>query len=130
MRKIGGLAPLATFLLLFALLLTACGGSTPAPTGSGTSTPSSKGSVTVALVTDTGGMNDGGFNQLSNEGYTKAQQQYGFKRVVIQTQSPNDYVKNLTTAAGQADMVIAVGFNMETALDRVAKQFPQKKFAI
>lgn len=130
MRRISGMARVATFLTLFALLLTACGstatGNNPGPGGS---TPSTQ-HISVALVTDIGGLNDGGFNQLSNEGYTKAQQQYGFKRDVIQTASQNDYVQNLTTAAQQADMVIAVGFLMQTPLDRVAKQFPTKKFAI
>jgi basic membrane protein A len=52
------------------------------------------------------------------------------KSVVIQTNSPNDYIQNLTEAAQSADMVIAIGFDMEVALDRVAKQFPSKKFAI
>lgn len=130
MRRIGGMARVATFLILFALVLTACGNtSTNTNTGNGGSTPSAK-HISVALVTDIGGLNDGGFNQLSNEGYSKAQQQYKFKRVVIQTASQNDYVQNLTTAAQQADMVIAVGFLMQTPLDRVAKQFPNKKFAI
>src|SRR5207302_1706626 len=35
-----------------------------------------------------------------------------------------------TSAAQQADLVIAVGFLMQTPLDQVAKQFPSKKFAI
>lgn len=130
MRRFSGMARVATFLVAFALLLSACGSSTPTTTGNGGNTPTTKGSVTVALVTDIGGLNDGGFNQLSYAGYTKAQKQYGFKSVVIQTQSQNDYVQNLTTAAQQADMVIAVGFLMQTPLDRVAKQFPTKKFAI
>jgi len=130
MRKLSGMARVATFLAAFAFLLSACGGSPPPPTGSGASPTPPKSSVTVALVTDIGGLNDGGFNQLSYAGYVKAQQQYGFKSVVIQTQSQNDYVQNLTTAAQQADMVIAVGFLMQTPLDRVAKQYPTKKFAI
>lgn len=129
MQKVGSLARVATFLTLLLLILSACGGTTTGST-SGNSTPSTKGSVTVALVTDIGGLNDGGFNQLANAGYTQAQKTYGFKRVVIQTQSENDYIKNLTTAAQQADMVIAVGFLMETPLYQVARQFPNKKFAI
>lgn len=130
MRTFSGMARVATFLAAFALLLSACGNSTPTTTGNGGTPSTTRGSVTVALVTDIGGLNDGGFNQLSYAGYLKAQKQYGFKSVVIQTQSQNDYVQNLTTAAQQADMVIAVGFLMQTPLDRVAKQFPNKKFAI
>lgn len=132
MRRMGGKIRITTLLALFLMVLSACGGTTTTQgtPGTGGSTPSSTGSTTVALVTDIGGLNDGGFNQLAYAGYTKAQKQYGFKSVVIQTQSQNDYVQNLTTAAQQADMVIAVGFLMQTPLDRLAKQFPNKKFAI
>lgn len=129
MRRFSGIAYVATFLVLFGMVLSACGGGTNTGSTGGT-TPTNKGSVTVALVTDVGGLNDGGFNQLSYAGYTKAQKQYGFKNVVIQTQSANDYVQNLTTAAQQADMVVAVGFLMQTPLYNIAKQFPNKKFAI
>ncbi|HEY0755390.1 MAG TPA: BMP family ABC transporter substrate-binding protein [Ktedonobacteraceae bacterium] len=132
MRRMGGKIRIASLLALFLMVLSACGSTEPTTTPAGTSgtTPKPTSSVTVALVTDIGGLNDGGFNQLAYGGYTKAQKQYGFKSVVIQTQSQNDYVQNLTTAAQQADMVIAVGFLMQTPLDRIAKQYPNKKFAI
>jgi basic membrane protein A and related proteins len=133
MRRFSGIAHVATFLALFAMLLSACGSTTTSTSpGTGGSTSTPKSSVTVALVTDVGGLNDGGFNQLAYQGYTKAQQQYGFKSVVVQTQTqtPSEYLKNLRTAAGQADMVVAVGFLMQNPLDIVAKQFPNKKFAI
>jgi basic membrane protein A len=61
------MARVATFLALFALLLSACGSTSSTTTSSG-STPSTKGSVSVGLVTDIGGLNDGGFNQLSYQG--------------------------------------------------------------
>ena len=128
MRRTIDLIRIASFLALFAMLLAACGGgSTQAPTGGTTPT---KPAVTAALVTDIGGLNDNGFNHLAYTGYTKAQNQYGFPQKIIQTQSQNDYVKNLTLAAQSADMVIAVGFLMQTPLDQVAKQFPSKMFAI
>lgn len=128
MRRTVDLIRIASFLALFAMLLAACGGgSTQAPTGGTTPT---KPAVTAALVTDIGGLNDNGFNHLAYTGYTKAQNQYGFPQKIIQTQSQNDYVKNLTLAAQSADMVIAVGFLMQTPLDQVAKQFPSKMFAI
>jgi len=41
------------------------GGSTPTP--GATTAPKAK--YTVALVTDVGGLNDGGFNQLAHTGY-------------------------------------------------------------
>lgn len=132
MRRFGNLATAASLLTLFVMLLTACGGSSSPSTGSsgGTSSAPAKAALKVALVTDIGGLNDNGFNHLAYTGYKKAEQQYGFTEQVIQTQSQNDYIANLTQAARAADLVIAIGFLMETPLDQVAKQFPQKKFAI
>jgi basic membrane protein A len=131
MRRIGVLARLASFLTIFAMLLTACGGG---GTGGGGTTPtaSKAASVTVGLVTDIGGLNDGGFNQFSHAGYEKARQQYGFPDVVIQSQviSDAEYTKNINEAAQHADMVIGVGFLMQNAIYTVAKQYPNKKFAL
>src|SRR6266571_608887 len=131
MRRIGVLARLASFLTIFAMLLTACGGGS---TGGGGTTPTAgkAASVRVGLVTDIGGLNDGGFNQFSHAGYEKARQQYGFPDVVIQSQKISDaeYTKNITAAAQQADLVIGVGFLMHNAIYTVAKAFPNKKFAL
>jgi basic membrane protein A len=131
MRRISGLAPITTFLVLLAMLLTACGGTT---TGGGTTpTPTTaKAAVTVGIVTDIGGLNDGGFNQFSHQGYEKARAQYGFPDVVIQSTviSDAEYTKNINAAAQQADMVIGVGFLMQNAIYTVAKQYPNKKFAL
>ncbi len=131
MRKISGPARLATFLTLFALFLAACGGTT---TGGGT-TPTATtaaAAVTVGIVTDIGGLNDGGFNQFSHAGYEQARAKYNFPDVVIQSQviSDTEYTKNINAAAQQADMVIGVGFLMEKAIYTVAKQYPNKKFAL
>jgi basic membrane protein A and related proteins len=130
MRRISGLAPITTFLVLLAMLLTACGGTTGGGGTTPTTAPTAK--VTVGLVTDIGGLNDGGFNQFSYAGYEKARTQYGFPKVVIQSQviSDAEYTKNITAAANQADMVIGVGFLMQNAMYAVAKQFPNKKFAL
>src|SRR5438270_4555003 len=129
MRRIGTRAYMTSLLAIFAMLLVACGGGGSSTTGGGGNTPAAP-KAKVALVTDIGGLNDNGFNHLAYTGYKKAETQYNFKEQVIQTQSQNDYVKNLTSAAQQADLVIAVGFLMQTPLDQVAKQFPSKKFAI
>ncbi len=132
MRRIGPLLRIASFLTLFSMLLVACGGST---TGGGGTTPTAapaKAAVTVGLVTDIGGLNDGGFNQFTHAGYEKARTQYGFSDVVIQSTMISDaeYTKNITAAAQQADMVIGVGFLMQNAIYAVATAFPNKKFAL
>ncbi len=133
MRRCGILIQLASLVALFALLLTACGGGNSGSTTGGSSSSTSstnKPVMKVALVTDIGGLNDNGFNHLAYTGYTKAQKEFGFTQQVIQTQTQNDYNTNLTSAARAADLVIAVGFLMATPIDTIAKQFPNKKFAI
>jgi len=131
MRRISGLVPITSFFVLLAMLLSACGGTS---TGGGTTpTPTAaKAAVTVGIVTDVGGLNDGGFNQFSHKGYEQARTQYGFPDVVIQSTviSDAEYTKNITAAAQQADMVIGVGFLMQNAIYTVAKQYPNKKFAL
>jgi basic membrane protein A len=131
MRRVGGFARIAAFLTLIPLVLAACGGTS---TGAGT-TPTAApkaAAVTVGIVTDIGGLNDGGFNQFSHAGYEKARAQFGFPDVVIQSQviSDTEYTKNINAAAQQADMVIGVGFLMEHGIYTVAKQYPNKKFAL
>ncbi|HEY7125677.1 MAG TPA: BMP family ABC transporter substrate-binding protein [Ktedonobacterales bacterium] len=109
-------------ILILTLLFSACGTNPPA------NTPTAK--YQVGLVTDIGGLNDRGFNQLAHEGYEKAEKQYGFKDSVIQTANSSDYVTNLTTSAKTNDLVIGVGFLMQGAIDQVAKANPTKKFAL
>ncbi len=128
MRRSGKMTIIASIVTLFMMLLTACGSST-SNTGGSSSTPT-KTAKTVAIVTDTGGINDQGFNQLSYQGYTQALKEFGYKERLIQTQSASEYNANLTQAAQSAELVIAVGFLMETPLDTVAKQYPNTKFAI
>jgi len=123
------LALLGMPMLIVLLVLSACGSNN---TGNGTSTSTStaKAQFQVGLVTDIGGLNDRGFNQLAHMGYEQAEQQFHFTDSIIQTQSQNDYIKNLTQAAQSNDLVIGVGFLMAQAMDQVAKTFPNKKFAL
>lgn len=129
MRRASGYTRLSVFLIMISMLFAACGTTT---TGGTTPTTTAAAPITVGLVTDIGGLNDGGFNQFSHQGYETARTKYNFPEVVIQSTVVSDaeYKKNLTAAAGQADLVIGIGFNMETAITAVAKQFPAKEFAI
>ncbi len=85
---------------------------------------------TVTFVTDIGGLNDNGFNHLGDVGSMKGATQAGWKRNVIETASPSDYEKNLTTAATKSDMVVAVGFSFGDILKKVAAKYPKVKFVI
>jgi basic membrane protein A len=106
-----------------------CGGGDNKAGGDTATTAAPKG--LVVLVTDVNQLNDRGFNQLAYTGLKRAQKELGVKGVVYQSQSSQAYIPNLSTAArNKADLVVAVGFDMTTAVGKVSKQFPDTKFAI
>lgn len=86
--------------------------------------------IRVAVVTDIGGLNDKGFNSLSNVGLQRAKKQLGVEGRVFITQTAAQRLPNLTTAAQQGyDLVIGVGFLMFDPLGKVPPQFADTKFA-
>jgi basic membrane protein A len=118
-RRTSALAALA---LLVALV-------TVAAATSARSAPSA--GLRVGLVTDIGGLNDRGFNQLAYQGLQRAEKRLGVKGRVLLSKANSDYIPNLSSLARQDyDLVIAVGFLMSSAIDTVATRFPNTHFAI
>jgi basic membrane protein A len=94
------------------------------------STPEKK-PIKVGIVTDIGGLNDRGFNQLANEGMKRAISELGVEGRALTSKSNADYVPNLSTLAQQRyDLVIGIGFLMADAVNTVATKFPETNFAI
>jgi basic membrane protein A len=101
------------------------GGSQPAATDE----PAEK--IKVGMVTDIGGLDDRSFNQSAYEGLKRAESELGAEIRAITSKSNADYVPNLTTLARQQfDLVLAVGFLMGEATEKVAGSFPETNFAI
>jgi basic membrane protein A and related proteins len=99
--------------------------------GSAKSTKAEATPLKVAVVTDIGGLNDKGFNDLANKGLQRAKAQLGVQGRVFISKSAGDYIPNLSTAARQGnDLVFAIGFLMGDQLATVAKAFPKTNFAI
>jgi len=99
--------------------------------GGGGSSSSPAPSISIGLVTDIGGLNDRSFNHLADVGVLKAQTDLGIKPDVLQSNQASDYIPNLQQAAEHGDkLVIAVGFLMESAVEKVAAAFPNTQFAI
>jgi basic membrane protein A len=119
------------FSLLAASIVASCTtpAATPAASGSG-KTPTGQ-HPKVGLVTDVGGLNDKGFNSLADKGRKDAEAQLIVTTSVTESKQQADYVPNLTKyAQDNYDLVIGVGFLMQNAVWKVAKQFPNVKFAI
>jgi basic membrane protein A and related proteins len=119
------------FLGVVVLLVAGCGGSSSSTSNTNTEAGKSGAGKKIGLVTDIGGLNDRGFNHLSYVGLLRAQHDFGVDVKVFQAKSTQDYVPNLSTFARQGyDLTIGVGFTEATAIDTVATNFPNSKFAI
>src|SRR5437868_11466585 len=78
--------------------------SPPAPTPGGASAPGGQKPFRVALVVDTGGIDDRSFNAAANEGRKRAQAEFGLDdqhASLIQSKAKADYKTNLTLFANQ-----------------------------
>ncbi len=85
----------------------------------------------IAVVLDTGGENDKSFNEYTLKGAKEAAQKLGFDISYVVSQSSSDYEKNIETFATEnADMIVTVGFLMGDATAKMAKKYPNIKFAI
>lgn len=110
------------FLALASLVVSACGGA---------GIPGLGGGISVGLVTDVGGLDDKSFNTLANKGLEDAKKDLGVTGRVIESKEQANYVPNLTQFAQQnTGLTVAVGFLMTNSTWKVAKQFPNAKFAI
>ncbi|HET6642000.1 MAG TPA: BMP family ABC transporter substrate-binding protein [Gaiellaceae bacterium] len=127
MRKKRTLLLTALSVLLVAFGAASCGGDDNSSAGD-TSTTESE--VKVGLVTDTGGVDDKGFNQFSIAGLDKAKNDLGVKTRVYVSKTADDYQPNLTAASDDGnDLVISVGFLLAPSTITVAKQYPNISYA-
>ncbi|MBA3460658.1 MAG: BMP family ABC transporter substrate-binding protein [Deltaproteobacteria bacterium] len=84
----------------------------------------------VGLVFDVGGKNDKSFNEAAWRGLQRAHEELGVEVQFIEPTEGADRESALRTmAARKIDLVIGVGFIFGPDLERLAKQFPNVKFA-
>lgn len=113
---------------------------TPTPTPTPTATPSPTPSPTpkpgegvkVAIMFDIGGRGDLGFNDLAWLGGERARKELGVEVTYVTPRSEADYLPRLRELAssGEYSLIIGVGFLLTDAIDQVADEFPNQKFAI
>ncbi|MFV0479480.1 MAG: BMP family protein [Anaerorhabdus sp.] len=123
--------------MMFALTLVgslvAC---STATTTDPTATPADGGdggcAVRIGLVTDTGGVDDKSFNQSAWEGLVRFQEESGLAADCInylQSSSNADYIPNLSQFADdEYDLIIAVGYLFESAINTVSADYPEANF--
>jgi basic membrane protein A len=86
--------------------------------------------VKVGLVTDTGGVDDRGFNEFSIKGLDRAEDELDIEKRVYISNSADDYLPNLEAAVDDGnEFVVAVGFLLAPSVIQVATTNPAVSFA-
>src|SRR5215210_92325 len=127
-------------LLLVALVLAVgaagCGGDDDEGDGGAGATGAATGeepaaeSISVGMVSDTGGLDDRGFNEFSINGFERAKTELGVTGRVYVSESADDYLPNLTAAVDDGqDLVIAIGFLIQPSVVEVATEATDINFA-
>ena len=85
----------------------------------------------TALVLDTGGPNDNGFNANQVVGLNVATAQIHGTKLLLLSNSSSDYAPNYTTAIGaNSNLIIGAGFLLGSTVQNFAQANPGTKFAI
>jgi basic membrane protein A len=120
-------------LLLLALVLAVaaagCGGDDDEGPGTA-ATDTGAAAISVGMVSDTGGLDDRGFNEFSINGFERAETELGVTGRVYVSESGDDYLPNLTAAVDDGhDLVIAIGFLIQPSVAEVAAEATDVNFA-
>ncbi len=87
--------------------------------------------VTACEVTDLGGVDDKGFNQIAYAGVTKAEKDLGTKSALLESKTEADYATNIQSFLQKdCSVIITVGFLLDSATAEAAKANPDQQFAI
>jgi basic membrane protein A and related proteins len=133
-RKLPWLLVLLVALAL-AVVAAGCGGDDDdaegtTPAGTGEAEAPAEEAISVGMVSDTGGLDDRGFNQFSIAGFERAQEELGVDGRVYVSESGDDYLPNLTAAVDDGhDLVIAIGFLIQPSVAEVAAEATDTSFA-
>jgi basic membrane protein A len=114
-------------LALATLFLTACGGKKEAEPAEATEEKK----LNVGIVLSVGGLGDKSFNDSAYRGLENAKKDLGIDFKYVEPASPAEDEQYLREfAENDYDLVVGVGFLMRDALEQVATDFPEVKFAL
>jgi len=139
MIKRKGLKSVALAIAAFSLIAGACGGSDSTATEetvteetTAETTPALPGEGILACqVTDTGGVDDKGFNQIAYKGLQDAEAQLGVEIDVLESTTDADYGPNLQNFADKGcKIIVTVGFLLTDATREAANANPDIDYAI
>jgi len=128
------------------LILVACTGGGASPSGAASEAPSEAASEAPSAaseseapmvdflacqVSDTGGIDDKGFNQNAYAGLEMAQEELGVEINFLESTAATDYERNINTFIDEGcDLIITVGFLLGDATAAAAEANPDQLFSI
>src|SRR5688572_14073381 len=93
--------------------------------------PAEGGALKFGQVTDVGGIDDKGFNQLAWTGMQKAAEDFGVEIQFLESQQQTDYEKNINEFVSQGyNGIVTVGFLLADATKAASEANPEVPFAI
>jgi len=97
--------------------------------------PEGAGKVKAAMLTDVGGLSGSeenkGFNDLGWDGFKQAEKDLGVEILLVESREQADYEANIRKLAEQKfDLVVGIGYLLTDAINNMAQQYPDMKFAI
>lgn len=85
----------------------------------------------ACMVSDTGGVDDRGFNQNSYDGLEMAEEELGISIAFLESTAATDYERNINTFIDQGcDVIVTVGFLLGDATKASAEANPDQLFSI
>ncbi|MFC4557182.1 BMP family protein [Virgibacillus kekensis] len=133
---------LIALLFSIGMILAACGGGSGNEEGGNGNSGNEEGGnasessdFSAAMVTDVGGVDDKSFNQSAWEGLKAWGESHNMSKGegfnYAQSNAKSDYLPNLNRLVKQNyNLIFGIGYKLHDAIDKVADQYPDTKFAI
>lgn len=117
--------------IMLAMSIAGCSSSKANTSNAGGDSKKASSNFSVAMVSDTGGINDQSFNQSAWEGLQKFGKDSGAKVSYLESKQSSDYVTNLDRLGDNGTSLIwSIGYDTAQALLEVGKANPDKNYAI
>lgn len=86
----------------------------------------------IGIILATGGLGDKSFNDISYAGALRAKEELGVELDYVEPKAIAEYegYQRDFAASGEYEIIVCVGFDQADALNKIAQEFPEQKFAI
>lgn len=98
----------------------------------GSFTAWAEGASRIGLILATGGLGDKSFNDISYAGALRAKEELGVELDYVEPKAIAEYegYQRDFASSGDYEIIVCVGFDQADALNKIAQEFPNQKFAI